>query len=239
VLESADRTRLLAANLIRFSPIALGCVVVLLITGTIQAIEHIGAWGQLLHTGFGRAVLIKIGLIGVLIGFGAVNRQRVIPRLRSLVESGAAPGVVGQLLRRTLRAEVALVTIVLAVTAALVSYPPPDSLASGPFDGSTRMGPLRLEATMDPARVGANQLHLYVFKASDGTPFDGTKQLTVTLSLPSKGIGPLQATAHDAGPGHYVVDTVQLVPAGNWQLHVTSRVSEFDEYDASLRVPVR
>ena len=238
-LESADRTRLLAASLIRFSPIALGCVVVLLVTGTIQAIEHIGAWGQLLHTGFGRAVLIKVGLILVLIGFGAVNRRRVIPRLRALVASAAAPGAVGHLLRRTLRAEVALVTIVLAVTAALVSYPPPDSLASGPFDGTTRLGPLRLEATMDPARVGPNELHLYVLKASDGTPFAGTKQLTVTLALPSKGIGPLQATARDAGPGHYVVDTVQLVPAGDWQLHVTSRVSDFDQYDASLKVPVR
>ncbi len=238
-LVPEDRTRLLAANLLRFSPIALGCVAVLLVTGTVQAIEHIAAWGQLLHTGFGRAVLIKIGLIVVLIGFGAVNRRRAIPQLRALVASAATPGATGRLLRRTLRAEVVLVTIVLGVTAALVSYPPPASLAGGPFDGTARMGPLRLEATMDPARVGPNALHLYVLNATDGTPFDGTKQLTVTLALPGKGIGPLPATAHEAGPGHYVVDTVQLVPAGDWQLHVSSRVSEFDEYDASLKVPVR
>ena len=66
---------------------------------------------------------------------------------------------------------------------------------------------------MDPARVGPNELHLYVLRASDGTPFDGTKELTVTLALPAKGIGPLPATAREAGPGHYVVDTVQVVPA--------------------------
>jgi len=52
VLAPADRTRLLAANVLRFSPIALVCVAVLLVTGTIQAIEHIATWGQLLHTGF-------------------------------------------------------------------------------------------------------------------------------------------------------------------------------------------
>jgi len=155
------------------------------------------------------------------------------------VASGAAPGGAGRLLRRTLRAEVALVTIVLVVTAALVSYPPPDSLAGGPFDGSARMGPLRVEATMDPARVGPNELHLYVLRASDGTPFAGTKELTVTLALPGKGIGPLPARAREAGPGHYVVDTVQLVPSGDWELHVSSRVSDFDQYDASLKVPVR
>jgi copper transport protein len=238
-LQPPDRSRLLAENLIRFSPIALGCVVVLLVTGTIQAIEHIAAWDQLLHTGFGRAVLIKIGLIAVLIAVGAINRRRVIPKLRALGAAATAPGAAGRLLRRTLRAEVALVLAVLGVTAALVSYPPPDSLAGGPFGGSATLGPLRLEATLDPARVGPNELHLYLLRASDGTPFAGTKELTVTLALPAKGIGPLPATAREAGPGHYVVDTVQLVPGGDWQLHVTSRVSAFDQYDTTLKVPVR
>ncbi len=238
-LQAPDRTRLLAAALIRFSPIALGCVVVLLVTGTIQAIEHIASFGQLLDTGFGRAVLAKIALILVLIGLGAVNRRRVVPKLRALVESAAAPGTAGHLLRRTLRAEVALVLVVLGATAALVSYPPPDSLAGGPYGGSATLGPLRLEATLDPARVGPNELHLYLLKSADGTPFDGTKELTVTLSLPAKGIGPLDTTAREAGPGHYVVDTVQLVPGGDWRLHVTSRVSEFDQYDTTLKVPVR
>jgi copper transport protein len=238
-LRPPERTPLLAAALMRFSPIALACVAVLLVTGTVQAFEHMSAWSQLLHTGFGRAVLIKVVLLAVLIAVGAVNRGRVLPRLRDLAAKAANPGAAGQLLRRTLRAEVALVVAVLGVTAALVSYPPPDTLASGPFDGKARLGPLRLEATVDPARVGPNEIHLYVLKATDGTPFDATKQLTVTLSLPAKGIGPLPATARAAGPGHYVVDAVQLVPGGDWQMHVTSRISDFDEYDAALKVPVR
>ena len=153
-------------------------------------------------------MLVKVGLIAACSSrLGAVNRRRVIPKLRALADAAAAPGAAGHLLRRTLRAEVALVVVVLGVTAALVSYPPPDSLAGGPFGGSATLGPLRLEATMDPARVGPNELHLYLLRASDGTPFDGTKELTVTLALPGKGIGPLAARAREAGPGHYVVDT--------------------------------
>jgi copper transport protein len=237
-LAAPDRTRLLAATLLRFSPIALGCVVVLLLTGTIQAIEHIGAWDAVLHTGFGRAVLAKVVLIVALIAIGVVNRRRVVPGLQRLAQVAAPPGDLGHLLRRTLRAEVALVVVVLGVTAALVSYPPPDSLASGPFSGSAALGPLRLEATMDPARVGPNELHLYLLRAKDGSPFSATKELTVTLALPGRHIGPLPATAREAGPGHYVVDAVQLVPAGDWQLDVTSRVSEFDQYEARLKVPV-
>jgi copper transport protein len=238
-LPATDRTRLLAAALLRFSPIALGCVAVLLVTGTIQAIEHIGAWDAVLHTGFGRAVLIKLVLIVLLIAVGAVNRRRVVPGLQRLAQAAAPPGELGHLLRRTLRVEVALVVAVLGVTAALVSYPPPDSLASGPFSASTPLGPLRLEVTVDPARIGPNELHLYLLRARDGSPFSATRELTVTFSLPAEHIGPLPATAREAGPGHYVVDTVSLVPGGDWRLDVTSRVSEFDQYEARLKVPVR
>ena len=152
----------------------------------------------------------------------------------------AAPGDAGHLLRRTLRAEVALVLVVLGVTAALVSYPPPDSLAGGPFSGSTALGPLRLEATVDPARVGANEMHLYLLERSDGAPFDGTKELTRHARAARAGTSARStARAREAGPGHYVVDTVALVPGGDWRLRVASRVSEFDQYEATLKVPVR
>ena len=184
-------------------------------------------------------MLIKVGLICLLIAIGAVNRRRVVPGLERLAAASAAPGELGHLLRRTLRAEVALVVVVLGVTSALVSYPPPDSLASGPFSANTALGPLRLEVTMDPARVGPNELHLYLLRARDGAPFTATKQLDATLALPAKRIGPLALKAREAGPGHYVVDTVALVPGGDWRLHVTSRVSEFDQYETTLQVPVR
>ena len=238
-LPEGDRARSLSASLTRFSAIALLCVGVLLVTGTIQSVIHIGSWDAVLGTGFGRAVVIKVGLLALLVALGLVNRRRVIPALRRLAEAGAAPGAVGHLLRRTLRAEVALVAAVLGVTAALVSYPPPESLAAGPFSATAQLGPLSLEVTMDPARVGPNEMHLYLLRAKDGTPFGGTKELTVTLGLPAKRVGPLPATAREAGPGHYVVDTVQLVPAGDWKLAVTSRISDFDEYATSLVVPVR
>ncbi|MDP2712992.1 MAG: copper resistance protein CopC [Solirubrobacteraceae bacterium] len=238
-LQVADRTRLLAAALLRFSPIALACVAVLLVTGTILALDYVGSWGALTGTGFGRAVLAKAALIGALVGLGMLHRRRVVPRLRALAGAAAPPGATGYLLRRALRAEVALVLIVLGATAALVSYPPPSSLASGPFAGETTLGPLRLEATVDPARVGPNEIHVYLLRARDGAPFDGTRELTVTLTLPAEDIGPLPATAREAGPGHYVIDTMALVPAGEWRLDVVSRVSEFDQYEGSLKVPVQ
>ncbi len=133
----------------------------------------------------------------------------------------------------------ALLVVVLGVAGALVSYPPPATFAGGPFSGTGKLGPLRVEATVDPARAGPNELHLYLLRARDGAPFDGTKELTVTLALPSKQIGPIQARAREAGPGHYVIDTRPARAGRRWRLRVVDRVSQFDEHETTLTVPVR
>jgi copper transport protein len=239
-LDPPERTRLLAAVLVRFSPIALACVIALAATGVLQALIDMGwSLSALTSTPFGRAVLIKVGLLAALVVLGAVNRQRVVPALRRLVDEGETPGAAGRILRRTLRGEVALLVVVLGVTSALVSYAPPAATASGPVTKTTRMGPIELQTTVDPARVGANQMHVYLFDAKTGAAYTKTKELTVDASLPGKGIGPLKVMMHQAGPGHYVGDAVQLVPGGDWQMTVTSRVSDFDEYAAKVKVPVR
>jgi copper transport protein len=237
--ERTDRTRLLAGALARFSPIALGCVIALLLTGIVQSLVEISAWSQLLHAAFGRAVLIKFLLLLVLIGLGAVNRRRTVPRLERLAATGGTPGETGVVLRRTLRLEVLLVTAVLVVTGALAGYPPAKVVASGPVQITTTIGPEQLSLTVDPARVGANEIHLYLLDPKSGAQFDGTKQLTLTASLPKKGIGPLPLAAEHAGPGHYVVTSAVLGAPGTWTLHVTDRVSEFDEYAKDVKVEIR
>jgi copper transport protein len=241
-LAPADRTRLLAATLQRFSPLALASVLALAVTGTVQALLEVRNLDALTGTAFGRAVAIKAILLTLLIGLGAINRQRVVPALRRLAAGGEAPGDAGRLLRRTLRAEVALVFVVLAVTGALTGYAPPTAAtaaSAGPVSVTQRMGPLDLQMTMDPARVGPNAVHMYLFKASDGAPFTGTKELTVKASLPSRNIGPLDLTLHRAGPGHYVADAVTLSPGGDWKLSVADRVSDFDEYTTTVKATVR
>ncbi len=84
-LEGTDRSRLLAANLVRFSNIAAVCVAALLITGVLQAWFEIGAWNKLWDTKFGVAVLIKAGLLLIpLAALGAYNRRRIVPELREI-----------------------------------------------------------------------------------------------------------------------------------------------------------
>jgi copper transport protein len=141
-------------------------------------------------------------------------------------------------LRRTLRAELALGVGALAVTGALSGYAPSIAASSGPFAKDVFAGPIRAEVTIDPARTGPNEAHLYLFDRRTGAPYTRTKQLTVTAALPSRGIAGLQLTPRVAGPGHYVIEGATFGVAGDWKLTLTDRVSDFDQYETHFTVPI-
>ena len=238
-LQGPERSRLLLATLARFSPLALGAVVVIAVTGVIQAYIDVRSFYGLFHTTYGALIIVKVVLLSTLIGLGWVNRERVIPMLKRLVGAGQTPGGVGALARRTLRGEFALMLCVFGVTAALISYAPPIDAASGPFSVNTTIGPAELEMTVEPATVGLNTIHLYLINAKDGSQFTATKELVATADLPAKGIGPLPLKANLAGPGHYTFNSAELSPGGSWDIKIADRVSEFEEYSKTVKVPIR
>ncbi|HEV2945340.1 MAG TPA: CopD family protein [Solirubrobacteraceae bacterium] len=238
-LEGAERSRLLLAALVRFSPIALGAVVVIAVTGVIQAYIDVRSFHGLLHTTYGALILAKVALLLALMGLGWVNRGKVIPMLGRLVGDGRSPGGVGALARRTIRGELALMLGVFGVTAALISYAPPIDAASGPFSVNTTIGPAELEMTVEPAKVGLNTIHLYLIDVKTGAQFTQTKELTATARLPAKGIGPLPLKANLSGPGHYTLNSAELTPGGTWDIEITDRVSEFEEFSKTVKVPIR
>jgi copper transport protein len=238
-LEGGERSRLLLATLTRFSPLALGSVVVIAVTGVIQAYIDVRSFHGLLHTTYGALIIVKVVLLSSLIGLGWVNRERVIPMLTRIVGDGESPGGVGALARRTMRGEFALMLCVFAVTAALISYAPPIDAASGPFSINTTIGAAELEMTVEPAKVGLNTIHLYLIDAKTGAQFTATKELTATAKLPSKGIGPLPLKANLSGPGHYTLNSAVLSPGGTWDIEIDDRVSEFEQSNRVVKVPIR
>jgi len=238
-LEPPDRGSLLLAVLRRFSPLALASVLAIAATGVVQAYIDVRSIEGLWNTTYGTLILVKVALLGALISLGWANRERVIPALRRIVRDGGPPGQTGMLVRRTTRGELALMLAAFGVTAALVGYTPPIDAASGPFSTTTALGPIELEMTVEPARVGVNTAHLYLIDAKDGAQYVGTKELLATARLPAKGIGPLPLQATLAGPGHYILSSAQLSPGGTWEIEITDRVSEFEEYVRAVKVPIR
>jgi copper transport protein len=233
-VPETERAPLLAAVVGRFSALATVALPVLLLTGVAQAIVEVRTFPHLVDTGFGRAVLIKVALAAGIAGLGYANRSRNLPELRA----ADAPGRAGVLLRRALRRELLLGVGALAATGALSGYAPSIAASSGPFAGDVVLGPIRAEVTVDPARAGANQAHLYLFDRRTGAPFGRTKELTVTAALPSRGIAPIPLTPHVAGPGHYVIEGATFGATGDWKVTLTDRVSAFDEYQTSFSVPI-
>lgn len=208
------------AVIARFSDVALVAVVVLLITGLLQAVIEIRHFDLVLSTPYGRAVLIKLVFLIALIDLGALNRFKG-PR------------------RTTLKIEVALIVVVLGVTGALAGYAPARSAKSGPFNASTRIGPQRLDITVDPAVVGANTVHIYLTDPKTGAQIDNAKEVDVAALMPAKSIGPLREKALKSGPGHYTVAGLVLGVGGHWDITVTVRVSDFDQYEQKVGLQIR
>ena len=132
------------------------------------------------------------------------------------------------LLRRTLRAELALGVAALAVTGALASYPPADAAVGRARSRPARtLGPARAELTVDPARAGANEIHLYLFDRATARSTTRTKELTRrSASLPDSGIAPIELQARARpGPATTSSPAPPLAPAGDWRAASSPRAS--------------
>lgn len=113
----ARREGVLALLVNAYSPVALAGAGTAIAVGLVLALAYVGSFGALFGTAYGRALLIKLLLVGGTAALGAYNWKRVRPVL------GAEPGA--RRLRRSASAELAIGTLLLAVTAVLVALPAP------------------------------------------------------------------------------------------------------------------
>lgn len=238
-LELVSRGRLLANVLVRFSTIAGVCVAVVLLTGIVQSFVYVRSLDNLLHTESGQILLAKILVFVGMLAIGGYNRQFSVPRLRTIAAGGETPGRSGVLLRRALRAEVLLAVVVLGITGALTGFAPAiaTGTGTGPFATTDMIGPAQIQLTVDPAKVGGNLVHLYLLDPRTGAQWDRAQEVRVKFVQSEKAIE-LDSTTRKAGPGHYVVDDAVLSSDGTWDVQVTARVSDFDEYSKTIEVPV-
>lgn len=100
-----------------FSPMAIGCVALLVVSGVVGAWVHLSGVAALWQTPYGRALLVKLLFVGVALALGFVNWRRLTPRL-----SGPEGP---DRLRRAATTELVVVQAVLILTALLVRTSPP------------------------------------------------------------------------------------------------------------------
>ena len=111
--RSGRRHARLARLIEKFSPLALASAAVLVASGIGEALGLVGSLRSLWQTVYGQRLLLKVGLLVVLLAFGAWNWRVLKPQL-------GARGSSRRLLR-TAGIEVVVAVAILAVTASLVS----------------------------------------------------------------------------------------------------------------------
>src|SRR5438874_7489275 len=116
-LSAEQRARFTAALVPRLSAIALVSVAVIGVTGLIRALSELSAVSQLWSSGYGRALVIKTGLLALLVSLGWINRFRLLPRLRLAA------------LRRNVAAELLLLAGLVTAVAFLTDLAPGRQLA--------------------------------------------------------------------------------------------------------------
>lgn len=100
-----------------FSPVAMAAVGVLVLSGLLSSWAHVSGLSSLIEDPYGRTLLLKLALVGVVLFLGWMNWRRLTPCLD-------APGGRGAL-RRAATVELLVGQLVLLVTAVLVRTPPP------------------------------------------------------------------------------------------------------------------
>jgi copper transport protein len=230
-----------AALALRFSRVALACVVVLLTSGTLQAWREVPSTDALTHTTYGRLLVAKLAVVAVVIGIAAVSRSVArgwslrSPRAGGRALASTANPAGATRLARAVRFELAGGIAVLAITAVLVVTAPARGAATGPFEARRVVGDVTVDIVIEPTKSGPNDLHVYVTAVSSNAR--ALDELTITLTKPPEVRGPLRVDLLRAGPNHYVSDGLFVPFSGSWTLDVAARFGEFDVVHTSL--PVR
>ncbi|MBD0423518.1 copper resistance protein CopC/CopD [Streptomyces sp. TRM S81-3] len=195
-------------------------------------------------------------------GTGGSQRAAQLARQRAAMDAArqkrlrdADPQRFG--LRRSVLAEAGVAVVLLAVTTVLTQTEPgrteqevkaasPSSASSSaqsgvltldmPFDTGGKDGKGVVRIDLDPARVGANDLHVYV-ENPDGRALD-IPEVKVALTLEAQDIGPLPVVPDHITTGHWSASGVQIPMAGDWEVAVTVRSSDIDQVTVSKNAQI-
>lgn len=116
-----DRLALLSVAVGRFSRVALASITIIALTGTLNSFLNVGSFGDLIATGYGRALAVKIGLFVAVLGLGGVNHLYIRRRLRAAACSGT-PTSSQSLFRKTIALELVVGLAVIGATGLLAGF---------------------------------------------------------------------------------------------------------------------
>jgi copper transport protein len=192
----------------RFSVLAVGSVIAIIATGTVNAFSGFHSVSDLWQDRYGRTVGLKILLLIVALALAARHRWVTPTRL-------AGPDAneeVGRF-QWMARAELLALGGAVALAAALVVMVPGRTLAlaaSGPYNAERKAGAYTIQLLVDPTKTGSNDVHV-TFVNSSGLAAAEVVNAQATVTPPATTTAtPLVMQL--IGPGHFVGTATLPVP---------------------------
>jgi copper transport protein len=229
-VRAANRVRALTVVVPRFSNVALLAVVALLGSGTLATVLHMPALDALWLTGYGVAILVKIGLLLIAVALASGNLLRSRPRLIAAgrdVAAAAAGGGAARVLRRLVGGEAVIVAGALFAAALLSSLAPPPPAFALQNSALATVGPGRVVRTVErfgytlqvlisPNKAAAPDSFALLI-THGGRPVTGA-DVTLTFNHTEMEMPQQEYQLTERQPGVYSRSAPALVMVGKWAL---------------------
>jgi copper transport protein len=226
-LPAAGRVRGLSIVVPRFSNVAFVAVLLLLGTGTWATINHMPALDALWLTGYGVAILVKIGLLIAAMVLGAGNLLRTKPRLIAARDRPELGQSAVRLLRRMISGETVLIASAVFAASVLSSLAPPPPAFALQNTALANVGPGRVAKTVKHAgyvlqvllspnkAVAPDSFALRITK--NGQPVRAAN-VTLTFNHTEMQMPQQEYQLTETQPGLYSRAAPALVMVGKWAL---------------------
>jgi copper transport protein len=219
----------------RFSRIAVPVVGGVALTGLLLAIIQVESFQALTSTNYGWILCGKLALVAVLLALATLNRFRLTPALQPRPQD-TRPLIL------SIGLECAVVFGILALVAGWRFTPPPRSLvavAGPPLALHIHSDKAMVQLLVSPGTAGIDRFDLQIM-SGDAIPLQA-KEVTLVLSLPEKGVEPLERKAARGTDGIWTIRDVPIPFPGLWRIRLDVLITDFERVtlEEELDVPAR
>jgi copper transport protein len=207
----------------QFSGLAMLLVALLVLSGLVLSIIQLGSVRALIETPYGLLLSIKLSLVILLLGLAALNRFVCTPAVVADHENTRP-------LLRVVLLEGVLVVGILAVVAGWRFTPPPRAAvapAAAPLSVHIHTDAAMFQVLVSPGKVGSNDFVLQLMTGD--AALLRAKEATLILSLPERGIEPMERRAVLGPDGYWHVRGVTLPLPGRWRMQIDALVTDFQK----------
>jgi copper transport protein len=226
-LGAGRRVAGLAVIVPRFSNVAFCSVLLLLATGTVATIIHMPALDAMWKTGYGVAIIVKIGILLTATAFASGNLLRAKPQLVAAPSKPELGAPAASLLRRLISVEALLVAGAIFTAAVLSSLAPPPPAFAQQDAALATVGPgrvaktitrngYRLQVLVSPNKAAAPDSFALAITRG-GRPVRGAN-VTLTFNHTEMQMPQQEYQLKETRPGVYARAAPALVMVGKWAL---------------------